>query len=354
MGARYVGAVPPRSLLAALLLLGCGSTGDAEALEPQKDADVGDAFDSTRDSAPIDDARDVASDATEVGTADVGPVSCSKDGGHSCGGVAGAPGDPRALYVCAAGFWKVDRLCDVCETMPSGVPDRCRSDLVVPKALVDALAPKPYVEASCVPATFAGWPFPASECTYSAGGLTTKVTVANPSSARVAAWIVDASTFIPRLWELRTSSPSTYEQGLVAVAKGVLGQSSRIFPLRGGIIENMGTGYVNYQFLKGVTETCTSGCYCRINSIHRTEWCTYEALLGTKTYDACIASVGSSGLTAAWGDRCLKNHVDAWDKDRNEHFRAKMWSMSSAVTAKCPTSTACSASDVLAAVKATL
>lgn len=333
------------------LAVGCGASNEATSerdgaapadtiLGDRDGGEIG-VHDATPD-VPIDSAVDAWSDAS-----DGGPIACKNEGGQACA----KGGDPAGLYTCAGGSWRLLRTCDVCETMPDGVPDRCRSDLVVPKSLVDALDVTPYVEGSCVPATFAGWPYEARTCTYSAGGITTKVTVANPKPARVAAWIVDSSTFIPRLWALRTLAPAQYEAGLKVIAAGMLAQSSRIFPLQGGIIENMGSGYVNYPFYKGVTEGCSSGCYCRINSLHRTEWCAYVALLGSKGYDACIAEVGASGLTAAWGDRCLQNHVDAWTATSNAHFRAKAHRANKAVAAACPTASACTPAEVVAAMK---
>ncbi len=80
--------------------------------------------------------------------------------------------------------------------------------LDVPGSLVSLLSPKPYVEQSCVAATYPGWPHPAQRCTYSAGGITTSVTVANPSPDRVARWVVDSATHIPALQKLKGSEVS--------------------------------------------------------------------------------------------------------------------------------------------------
>jgi hypothetical protein len=283
------------------------------------------------------------------------PTTCPTVGGWACGG-NGAPGDANTLYVCSAQkVWVVDHACGApCQKMPSGVPDRCAADLVVPASLVAALDDTPYVEQSCKSTTWSGWPYAARKCTYTSGPMTTSVTVANPSPERVAKWIVDSAGFIPTLWKLRTSSPANWEKGLIAIAGFVMGQSSRIFPLEGGIIENMGSGYVNYPFDRGVAVGCSSGCYCRINSIHRTEWCGYREFLGAASYSACISQVGASGLTDAWGDECLQNHVAAWKADANQHFRAKAWKANQSVMSACPSYTACTPAEVVKAVKAAL
>lgn len=231
-------------------------------------------------------------------------------------------------------------------------PDAATPIPPVPDALVRALSAKPYVEDACVAATYSGWPHDALRCTYKAGPLTATVTVADPPAARVAAWIVDSSIEIPRLLALASAQPAAYEAGLLAIAQATLYQSSRIFPLTGGIIEDMGSGYVNYPFEQGVTKGCTTGCYCRINSLHRSELCRYRAARTTETYDACLARLGQSGLTAAWGQQCLQNHADAWLKSRNEHYRAKAFIANSTVVSRCPTPAACTPDQVVAAVKA--
>jgi len=275
---------------------------------------------------------------------------CSSEGGQSCGG-NGIGGATTTLYVCKGGQYVVDHACgEPCEAMPAGVPDRCPGDVVVPPALVGTLSVKPYVEGACKPATWPGWPYEAKTCSYSASGFSATVTVANPSAERVAAWIADASVFIPALWRLRTTAPDAYEDGLVATAKHTLGQSSTIFPLEGGVIENMGGGAVNYPFSSGVTEGCSGGCYCRINSLHRTTWCSYVAFLGEQTYDACIGEVGSMGHTKGWTGQCLQNHIDAWTAGSNAHYRAAAWKANAEVKTICNASKPCTPSEVVAAV----
>ncbi|HQP34317.1 MAG TPA: hypothetical protein PLI95_04035 [Polyangiaceae bacterium] len=354
-------------VVAVLVALGCDSGGDDgswnngqpdaqagvdAALEASTDASVEASPEAGADDATTaEDGDSPGADASSDAPAEAAPPGpCTSPGGRSCGG-NGMGGDPAVLYICTNGEWVVDHPCGgACEAMPAGVPDRCPSDLTVPQSLIDAVDAKPYVEVDCQPGSYAGWPYEAKECTYTSGGITTSVTVADPDPARVGAWIVDASTFIPTLWALKWSSPADYEAGVKVIGTAMMMQSSRIFPLHGGIIENMGSGYVNYQFDKGVTVSCSSGCYCRINSLHRTEWCSYQEHLGVKSYDACIAEVGASGFTEGWGQRCLQNHIDAWTATKNEHFRAKVWKANQTVKGTCPTYDSCTPAQVVQAV----
>jgi len=220
-----------------------------------------------------------------------------------------------------------------------------------PASVVAMLDELPYVEGSCQPTTYPGWPHEAKRCSYSSGGVDAEVTTATPSPERVATWIVDASQEIPALWELRTTDPAAWEEGLGMIARAVMIQSGRIYPLEGDVVENLGDGYERYYFVNGVTYTCGSGCYCRINSLHRTEWCAWQAHVGADSYDGCIGQVGSSGYTEAWGGQCLSNHVAAWQSARNEHFRARAYRYQQAM-GSCPAAGDCSPGDVLAALEA--
>ena len=277
------------------------------------------------------------------------PIPCPKDGGVYCGG-NGVGGNPNTLYVCQSGALAVLQECTgPCVQKPNGVPDQCPGSIDVPASLIAVIDSTPYVEGNCVPTTYPGWPYDAQACTYTSGGITTTVKVANPSPDRVGRWIVDSATYIPALQALKTTAPGAYEDGLGAIGLAMLYQSSRIFALQGGIIEDMGGGYVNYQFEDGVSQPCSSGCYCRINSLHRTEWCSYREGLG-ESYDACIAKVGAANHTPEWGAECLSNHVAAWTSDSNEHFRAKAYVANKSVSASCPPGQ-CSAGAVVAAVK---
>ena len=275
---------------------------------------------------------------------------CNNTGGLSCGG-NGISGSPGVLYRCNGTRYVPHEACTgPCVALPPGVPDRCPLG-APPAALVTQLSVKPYVEGSCQATTWSGWPHAARRCSYSASGKSTTVTVANPPPDVVAKWVVDASAFIRRLRALRDSHPSEWEQGLAAMAQHMLLQSSRIFPLEGGIIEDMGGGAVVYPFLKGITQGCSSGCYCRINSLHRTTYCKWREAMGGETEAACLGRVGTSGLTQGWADQCLGNHARAWTQDWNEHFRALAWSAGKSVSAACPTATSCTPAQVVTEVR---
>ncbi|MBM4377950.1 MAG: hypothetical protein FJ086_01380 [Deltaproteobacteria bacterium] len=276
---------------------------------------------------------------------------CSNTGGRSCGG-NGISGSPDTLYRCDGTRYVPHETCSgPCVVLPSGVPDRCPLG-PPPAGLVTQLSVKPYVEGSCQSVNWPGWPHAAQACSYSASGRSATVAVANPPAEVVAKWVVDASAFIRRLRALQTTHPAEWEQGLSAMARHMLLQSSRIFPLEGGVIEDMGSGPVVYPFLKGVTQGCSSGCFCRINSMDRTTYCRWREAMGGETEASCLQRVGSSGHTSGWADQCLGNHARAWTADWNEHFRAMAWSAGKSVSAACPTASACTPAQVVAEVRA--
>lgn len=238
----------------------------------------------------------------------VGAACASSDdgGGGLLGADAAAPAVDGASGPADAGG---DGAGDLDASYPYEPP------MAAPASLVAALSNKPYVEVDCKPTTYPGWPFEAQVCTY---GASLKVTVANPSPERVAAWIVESSTLIPPLDALRTKDPARWEEGLVVIARNVIGQSSRIFPLTGQIDE----GTV-YRFEKGVTRTCTTGCFCRINSTPRDVYCAWAAASRGEDEKACLAKYGTQTYTAAWADHCLDVHRAAWNRNQNDHFRAR-------------------------------
>ena len=209
----------------------------------------------------------------------------------------------------------------------------------------------PYVEGSCEATTYPGWPYEAKRCSYTSGGVYAEVTTATPSPERVGRWIMDSTAQIPALAALRETDPGAYEEGLGIIGYAVLIQSGRIYPLDGDVVENLGSGYVPYNFRDGVTTTCGSGCYCRINSLHRTEWCAWQDHLGVLGYDACLGAVGDSGFTDGWAAQCLGNHVAAWESDANEHFRARAYRYQQAMGG-CTAAGVCSPAQVLDALRA--
>jgi len=232
-------------------------------------------------------------------------------------------------------------------TMEAGAPDAA-PPLDVPASLVKALGGKSYVEESCQSTTYPGWPYAAQKCTYQTNLV---VTIANPDADRVARWIVEASSLIVALDALHTRDRASWEQGLAVIAAHTIGQSSRIFPLAGQIFEN---GTV-YTFERGVTSTCSTGCYCRINSTSRAQWCKYAAdVLKTEPVEAdCLAKYGqtTSTLTDPWLSHCLDNHVASWTADRNEHYRAQAWAANAMLAAKIKDPTTATGADVIAALK---
>src|SRR5262245_14176174 len=87
------------------------------------------------------------------------------------------------------------------ELTTNGALGRSSPDEDVPPSLLAALGrDRTYVEESCSSATYPDWPYAAQRCTYH-GNLV--VTIANPSQLQVARWILDASTLIPALHQLR-------------------------------------------------------------------------------------------------------------------------------------------------------
>lgn len=280
-------------------------------------------------------------------------IYCSYQGGRACGGNT-IPGNPQLLYECDGTEFVVIEDCgQPCQRMPSGVPDRCPdvsepSD--PPARLLETLRATPYVEQDCSPTTFTGWPYQAKRCNYTTGGLASTVITATPSPRRVSLWLMDSVEMIPSLVALKDTDYSSYTEGLVMIAVAVLNQSSRIFPLSGDIVENLGGGYTRYPFDRGVTAGCSSGCYCRINSLHRTEWCAYVGSIGGDE-NACLDQIGRSGLTQAWGDQCLQNHIDAWESTRNEHFRARALQYKRSIRSTCPRADSCTPQQVLNALR---
>lgn len=230
----------------------------------------------------------------------------------------------------------------------AGTPEAAAPPLDVPASLVKALDGKSYVEDKCESVTAPGWPHAAQRCTYRTNLV---VTIANPPADRVARWIVDASSLIDAVDALHTRDRASWESALLHIAKHTLGQSSRIFPLSGKVWEN-GTAY---EFERGVTKSCGTGCYCRINSTSRQQWCKYAvSVLKTEPAEpACLEKYGQtqSKLTEAWLSHCMENHVASWSVDRNEHYRAQAFAANAIVSAKVKDPKTAKGADVLAALK---
>jgi hypothetical protein len=90
----------------------------------------------------------------------------------------------------------------------------------------------------------------------------------------------------------------------------MMGQSSRIFPL-GGLVRE---GTINYRFDRGVTAGCSTGCYCRINSTTRREWCRYRAqVLQQGTEQRCLNEYSTTQFTDAWAQHAEVRAMYDWD-----------------------------------------
>lgn len=356
-----------RWLAPALLVLsactpgGLSSTLDEAGFDAAS-ADAGRRVDAgAADAGEVDagaDADAVGPDAggadasADAGPADAGAVgTCGREGGSICGIDVG--GAPDVLYTCRGGLRVPRETCaEGCDRMPPGVPDRCRVTITeIPPELIELLSTRPYVEQDCARVDHPGWPYRALRCSYCSGTRCSTVVTASPAPERVARWVIDASRVIPALDRLRESDRASWLAGLRIIARRVMTQSSRIFPLEGGIIENLGSGWVDYPFRMGVTDGCSTGCYCRINGLHRTQLCSYQEAMSHERYDACLERVGSRGLTSGWGNQCQGNHERAWRSDTNEHFRALAWVAQRALVSRC--GSRCTASDVLEVLRST-
>ncbi|RYZ66016.1 MAG: hypothetical protein EOP08_05745 [Proteobacteria bacterium] len=217
----------------------------------------------------------------------------------------------------------------------------------VMQALLAVLDVKPYVEGTCEPTTYPGWDHPAHRCRYDGGGVDggLTVTVANPPAARVAAWIIDSAGEIGALEAIKYRDPEQWIAGLVIVAGNVIGQSTRIFPLEGQVAED-----IVYRFEKGVTRTCGTGCYCRVNSTSRQHWCSYAAAFLGASEQECLTTYSTTRFTQAWANHCLENHSSSWDRDVNPHFHARAYAAHRLLEARFPDPTTAPIADMMAAL----
>ncbi|NUP12229.1 MAG: hypothetical protein HOW73_39790 [Polyangiaceae bacterium] len=205
----------------------------------------------------------------------------------------------------------------------------------IPPEVLAVFEAKPYVEDKCEPAAAERLPAGARRCKYSTLGLDAEVTIANPPPETAARWIVDAADRAEPLAALKEADRAQYVRGLVAFARHVRLQSSRIFPIEGGIIEDMGGGAKVYKFDRGVVTPCEKGnCRCRINSLSPNAYCRYRASVGDD-FDVCAKRFTGKDGDEAWRAHCLNNHVVALASDHNEHFRAKAHIVGEHVKKKC-------------------
>jgi hypothetical protein len=172
---------------------------------------------------------------------------------------------------------------------------RSSPDGDVPPSLIAALGrDRTYVEESCSSTTYSGWPYPAQRCTYR-GNLV--VTIANPSQLQVARWILDASSLIPALDQLRDRDRPNLGEGARESSRG-RPSCSRRASFRS--TDRFGRTAIAYLFERGVTKTCSTGCYCRVNSMSRQNWCAYAAkVLGMEDEAACLEKYGQTTSNAS-------------------------------------------------------
>lgn len=200
----------------------------------------------------------------------------------------------------------------------------------LPASVVKVLATAPYVEERCVAAAEPGFP-EARRCNYTAMGLEAEVLVANPSAEATTAWLVDAASACAPLDAIRESAPEHWERGVRAFARHLRHQSSRIFPLRGAIVEDLGDGPHAFGFDRGVVTPCTKGsCRCRMNSLTSTALCKYRASRGEDP--DCARRLSDD---EAWRAHCAENHARALTTGVNEHLRARAFLTGEAVRKKC-------------------
>ena len=208
------------------------------------------------------------------------------------------------------------------DVRPADVPE-------VPASLVAALSVPASAEGACRAAPTALFA-QARDCTYEAAGERFTVKTANASAEGMARWIVDASQLVASVAALRTRDRAAWERALLVMAKHTVGQSSRTFPIDGVVWEDF-DGPRGYVFHDGVTFGTFGGelascreCACRPNSLHRSQWCTYEAdVLQARTFDACMGDVGGEhGWNDAWARVCAANHAAAFESDFDASYRA--------------------------------
>ncbi|MBL8744228.1 MAG: hypothetical protein JNK04_24145 [Myxococcales bacterium] len=204
----------------------------------------------------------------------------------------------------------------------------------IPSSLAPVVGRKPYVEERCVPAASPQFPS-AQRCKYEVMGIAAEVTIANPTPDRVAEWVVDAAAYVGPLKAIRESHPDAWLRGVTAFMTHIKQQSSRIFPLEGDIVEDLGAGPKRFAFDRGVVTPCDRGnCRCRINSLTVGAYCRYRESRGDDRH-ACLDRYEGKDGDAAWRDACRDNHARALTQTFNEHFRARAWDVGRRIEERC-------------------
>lgn len=166
-------------------------------------------------------------------------------------------------------------------------------------------------------------------------GVAAEVTIANPSAERVAEWVFDAATYAKPLEAFRTTHPAIWLRGVSAFMTHIKHQSSRIFPIDGDIVEDLGTGPQRYTFDRGVVTPCDRGnCRCRINSLTVGAYCRYRESQGDDR-QACVVRYEGKDGDEAWRSACRDNHARALEQPFNEHFRARAFDVGRRIEERC-------------------
>jgi hypothetical protein len=199
----------------------------------------------------------------------------------------------------------------------------------IPRALLAELSPTPYVEERCEPDSSSPR---ARRCRYTTLGVTAEVVVENPTAEEAARWFLDAARSCEPLEAFRETEPATWVRGVLAFAKHTRRQSSRIFPLRGEVVEDLGDGPHAFGFDRGVVAPCEKGtCRCRINSLTSAALCRYREVLGGDLA-RCLEALSSD---EAWRTQCVENHRNALATGVNEHLHARAHLAGREIRAKC-------------------
>ena len=204
----------------------------------------------------------------------------------------------------------------------------------LPSALPAIVARKPYVEERCAPAPTLSFPA-AQHCKYEVMGVAAEVTIANPSAERVAEWVFDAAAYVKPLEAIRATHPEIWLRGVTLFMTHIKQQSSRIFPIDGEIVEDLGSGPKRYAFDRGVVTPCDRGnCRCRINSLTVGAYCRYRESRGDDKA-ACVERYEGNQGDQAWRDACRDNHARALEQPYNEHFRARAFNVGQRIEERC-------------------
>jgi hypothetical protein len=290
---------------AFFLLAGCSAIGAEENAEPGPPEEPA--------IAPA-----ASSAAASTTTCSPGPARCA---------------DHKRLVTCEDGAPRETLCARGCQPMPAPVPARCARDVEPPAKVLALFASKPYVEDRCAPdPSHEG----AQSCRYRVMETDGEVVTLTPTPERAARWIVDASSYAAPIDALFERDRARWEEALALLARHVKNQSSRIFPLAGTIVEDLGQGPRAFGFDRGVVTPCVEGgCACRINSLKPAALCRYRDALGLEADAACRARIGGPTGIEAWRDTCVANHRGALGADANEHFRAAAWDLGKRVQKHC-------------------